>query len=280
MLWELYTTNDEIKNFLDENIARFNGRRGAPESFNALDQLLAQQHYRLSFWKVATEEINYRRFFNINELISLRIEDANVFSALPRPALSLIREKKITGLRVDHIDGLYDPARYLERIRQNVGEIYVVVEKILDLSENLPDDWLVCGTTGYEFTNLSTNFSAKAVNEQKFTDLYRRFTGLTVPFGDLVSEKKRLIIGRYMAGDVDRLAHLLRRVSSRDRFGGDITLYGLKRALVEVLTFFPVYRSYISHESFGARGPKPYAGNPEEGQGGESRFDSGAFVHR
>lgn len=251
MLWELYTTNDEIKNFLDENIARFNGHRGTPESFNALDQLLAQQHYRLSFWKVATEEINYRRFFNINELISLRIEDASVFSVCHALLFRLIREKKITGLRVDHIDGLYDPARYLERIRQNVGEIYVVVEKILDLSENLPDDWIVSGTTGYEFTNYVNELFCQSGNEQRFTELYRRFTGLTVPFSDLVSEKKRLIIGRYMAGDVDRLAHLLKRVSSRDRFGGDITLYGLKRALVEVLTFFPVYRSYISHERFG-----------------------------
>ena len=252
MLWELYTTNEEIKNFLDEIIARFNGRPGVPESFNPLDQLLAQQYYRLSFWKVATEEINYRRFFNINELISLRVENPNVFELCHRLIFQLIRAGKITGLRVDHIDGLYDPAVYLRRVRQNVGEIYVVVEKILELRENLPDDWLVCGTTGYEFANFVNEIFCQSDHEQKFTDLYRRFTGLTAAFGDLVSEKKRLIIGRYMAGDVDRLAHLLRRVSSRDRFGGDITLYGLKRALVEVLTFFPVYRSYISHEKFGA----------------------------
>jgi (1->4)-alpha-D-glucan 1-alpha-D-glucosylmutase len=252
MLWELYTTNEEIKNFLDKTIARFNGQPGAPESFNALDQLLAQQHYRLSFWKVATEEINYRRFFNINELISLRVEDPNAFELCHRLIFRLIREGKITGLRIDHIDGLYDPAVYLRRIRQNVGEVYLIVEKILDLRENLPDDWLVSGTTGYEFANFVNEVFCQSDHEQKFTDLYRRFTGVTVGFGDLVSEKKRLIIGRYMAGDVDRLAHLLKRVSSRDRFGGDITLYGLKRALVEVLTFFPVYRSYISHEKFGA----------------------------
>jgi (1->4)-alpha-D-glucan 1-alpha-D-glucosylmutase len=252
MLWELYTTNEEIKNFLDENISRFNGRPGAPETFNSLDQLLAQQHYRLSFWKVATEEINYRRFFNINELISLRVEDPNAFELCHRLIFRLIREGKITGLRIDHIDGLYDPAVYLRRIRQEAGELYVVVEKILELRENLPDDWRVCGTTGYEFANFVNEVFCQSDHEQKFTELYRRFTGLTAGFGDLVSEKKRLIIGRYMAGDVDRLAHLLKRISSRDRFGGDITLYGLKRALVEVLTFFPVYRSYISHENFGA----------------------------
>ena len=182
----------------------------------------------------------------------MRVEDPNVFELCHRLIFQLIRDGKITGLRVDHIDGLYDPAVYLRRIRQNVGEVYVVVEKILELRENLPDDWLVCGTTGYEFANFVNEIFCQSDHEQKFTDLYRRFTGLTAAFGDLVSEKKRLIIGRYMAGDVDRLAHLLRRVSSRDRFGGDITLYGLKRALVEVLTFFPVYRSYISHEKFGA----------------------------
>ena len=252
MLWELYTTDEEIKAFLDENIARFNGRPGAPESFNSLDQLLAQQYYRLSFWKVATEEINYRRFFNINELISLRVEDPNVFELCHRLIFQLIRDRKITGLRIDHIDGLYDPAVYLRRIRQNLGDVYVVVEKILDMREDLPGDWLVCGTTGYEFANFVNQLFCDSDHEQRFTELYRRFTGHNAAFADLVSEKKRLIIGRYMAGDVDRLAHLLKRVSSRDRFGGDITLYGLKRALVEVLTFFPVYRSYISHERFGA----------------------------
>jgi (1->4)-alpha-D-glucan 1-alpha-D-glucosylmutase len=252
MLWELYTTNPEIRSFLDENIARFNGRPGDSESFNALDQLMGQQHYRLSFWKVASEEINYRRFFNINELISLRVEDANVFETCHRLIFRLIRERKISGIRIDHIDGLYDPARYLRRIREKTGEFYVVVEKILELRENLPEEWPVCGTTGYEFTNYVNGLFCQNENEEKFTRMYRRFTGLDVTFGDLVSEKKRLIIGRYMAGDVDRLAHLLKRVSSRDRFGGDITLYGLKRALVEVLTFFPVYRSYISPESFGA----------------------------
>ncbi|MEX0803844.1 MAG: malto-oligosyltrehalose synthase [Candidatus Binatia bacterium] len=252
MLWELYTTNEEIKGFLDENIARFNGRPGDPESFNALDQLLAQQYYRLSFWKVATEEINYRRFFNINELISLRVEDASVFHTCHGLVFRLVREQKITGLRIDHIDGLYDPARYLKRIREKLGDVYVVVEKILELRESLPGDWPVCGTTGYEFANYVNELFCQSEHEHKLAELYRRFTGLTVSFGDLVSEKKRLIIGRHMAGDVDRLAHLLKRISSRDRFGGDITLYGLKRALVEVLTFFPVYRSYISPDLFTA----------------------------
>ena len=250
MLWELYSSNDEIRAFVDDNVARFNGTPGKPDSFNTLDELLAQQYYRLSFWKVATEEINYRRFFNINELISVRVEDPRVFDATQALALKLVRSGTITGLRVDHIDGLYDPATYLTRIREQAGDVYVVVEKILETEEALPQGWLVSGTTGYDFTNFVNGVLCQPDSEKKLTTLYTRFTGIDDPFPKLVNDKKRLIIGRHMAGDVDRLAHLLKRVSSRDRYGGDITLYGLKRALVEVLTYFPVYRSYVTPDSY------------------------------
>ena len=250
MFWELYTTNPEIRLLFDQSIAIFNGRAGDAESFNALDHLLGQQYYRLSFWKVATEEINYRRFFNINDLISLRIEDWEVFDVTHALVVQLVREGKITGLRIDHIDGLYDPLAYLKRIREQMGELYIVVEKILDPDEKLPANWPVCGTTGYDFANHVSGIFCQSSNEETFSQIYNRFTGLRTAYSDLVTEKKRLIIGRHMAGDVDRLAHLLKRVSSRDRFGGDITLYGLKRALVEVLALFPVYRSYVSFEDF------------------------------
>ena len=250
MLWELYTTNDEIKRFFDNNVARFNGRPGDPESFNDLDQLLSQQHYRLSFWKVASEEINYRRFFSINDLISLRMEDPRVFAATHALLFELIRDRRITGLRIDHIDGLYDPATYLKQLRDRAGDLYIVVEKILDLDERLPTDWPVCGSTGYDFTNYVNGLFCQSRHEPQLSQFYARFTGFNAPYETLVSEKKRLLIGKHMAGDVDRLAHLLKRISSRDRYGGDITLYGLRRALVEVLTFFPIYRTYISPEKF------------------------------
>ena len=250
MLWELYTTNEEVKSLFDDNVAVFNGRPGDPESFNALNRLLAQQHYRLSFWKVATEEINYRRFFNINDLISLRTEDYKVFDVTHALVMQLVHEGKITGLRIDHIDGLYDPAGYLERIREKLGPFYVVVEKILDQDERLPENWPVCGATGYEFADNVNRIFCQSQHEEIFSQLYGRFIGFHTDYNELVTDKKRLIIGRHMAGDVDRLAHLLKRISSRDRFGGDITLYGLKRALVEVLAFFPVYRSYVSFTHF------------------------------
>jgi (1->4)-alpha-D-glucan 1-alpha-D-glucosylmutase len=250
MLWELYTTNREITKLIDESVEKFNGERGDPGSFNPLDRLLSEQFFRLSFWKVATEEINYRRFFNINDLISLRIEDERVFDHTHTLIFKLIEQERITGLRIDHIDGLYDPTKYLKRVHQKAGELYVGVEKILGFEEELPSYWPVQGTTGYDFLNCVNGIFCEEKNEERFTQIYTRFTGFRTPYVDLVSEKKRLIIGKHMAGDVDGLAHLMKSVSSGDRYGSDITLYGLKRALVEVLTFFPVYRTYISHEVY------------------------------
>jgi len=253
MLWELYSRNHEIGRFIDENIKIFNGERGNPESFNLLHGLLSEQNFRLSFWKVATEEINYRRFFNINELISLRVEDENVFYQTHSLILKMIGEGKFTGLRVDHIDGLYDPTNYLKRLRDKTGDIYIVVEKILGLEEDLPQFWPIQGTTGYDFLNYLNGVFCDGKNEGEFNRIYSDFTGLRASYDDLVAEKKRLLIGKHMAGDIDNLAHLMKRISSRHRQGSDFTLYGLRRALVEVMALFPVYRTYINQEVFSER---------------------------
>jgi len=253
MLWELYTGSPEIKEFIDANVARYNGTKGDPGSFDLLDQLLSEQLYRLSFWKVAAEELDYRRFFNINELISLKMEDEKVFRHTHELIFKLVREEKFTGLRIDHIDGLYDPFKYVQRLRQELGDIYLVVEKILDLEENLPPAWPVQGTTGYDFLNYVNGIFCDRRHEKKFTQTYARFSDMEIPCPQIASEKKRLIIGKYMAGDIESLAHLLKSISSRDRHGADVTLYGLKRALVELLTFFPVYRSYVSEQNFTAQ---------------------------
>jgi len=247
-LWELYSGNQDIKKFIKENIRTFNGKRGNPESFNLLNDLLSEQLFRLSFWKVATEEINYRRFFNINELLSLRVEDDEVFNHTHSLIFRLIEEEKITGLRIDHIDGLYDPRNYLARIREKAGELYIVVEKILDLEEELPSFWSVQGTTGYDFLNYVNGLFCRREHERQFNRIYSNLTGHSTTYDELVSEKKRLILGKHMAGDVDNLAHLMKAISSRDRHGSDITIYGLKRALVEVMAQFPVYRTYIGKE--------------------------------
>lgn len=250
MLWELYRENPDIKRFTDENIEIFNGTKGVAESFNRLDSLLSEQFFRLSFWKVATEEINYRRFFNINDLISLRMEDENVLEQTHGLIIGLAKDGKFTGLRVDHIDGLYDPNGYLGRLRERAGEVYLVVEKILDLEEELPATWPVQGTTGYDFMNYVNGIFCKTRNARAFSKIYTEFTRFKTSYEDLVCDKKRLIIGKEMAGDVDNLAHLMKRISGRYRHSSDITLYGLKRALVDVLALFPVYRTYISKEAF------------------------------
>jgi (1->4)-alpha-D-glucan 1-alpha-D-glucosylmutase len=252
-LWEFYTQSDEIRGFVDAALRHFNGTPGNPESFNPLDQLLSEQRFRLSFWKVATEEINYRRFFNINELICLRVEDKDVFDHIHSLLFQLIGAGRISGLRIDHIDGLYDPAGYLEGLRARAGEQYICVEKILDLSEELPPGWPVQGTTGYDFMNYVNGIFCRKNNEKAFDRLYTQFTGLRTAYPDLTAEKKRLIMGKHMAGDVDNLAHFIKRISDRYRYGRDITLYGLKRALVEIMVLFPVYRTYVDGRRYSAR---------------------------
>ncbi|NIQ38136.1 MAG: malto-oligosyltrehalose synthase [Proteobacteria bacterium] len=247
-LWELYTQSEAIKRLIDTNIRLFNGEKGKPESFNLLDDLISEQLFRLSFWKVATEEINYRRFFNINELISLRVEEKKVFDHTHALICRLIHEGKITGLRIDHIDGLYDPTEYLTRIREKADYAYIIVEKILEKEEELPSFWTIEGTTGYDFVNHMNGILCKRENEKKFSRIYKKFTQFGTAYGELVSEKKRLIMGKHMAGDIDNLAHLLKVTTRADRHGSDITSYGLKRAMVEVMTQFPVYRTYISHQ--------------------------------
>ncbi|MBU1125507.1 MAG: malto-oligosyltrehalose synthase, partial [Candidatus Omnitrophica bacterium] len=248
MLWLLYSENAAIRQFIDENILLFNGERGKPESFDILDKLISSQLFRLSFWKVASEEINYRRFFTINELISVRVEDKFVFNHTHRLIFQLVREGVFDGLRVDHIDGLYDPTSYLKHLRKRAGDIYIVAEKILASSERLPVSWPIQGSTGYDFMNYVNRIFCKGESQKAFFKLYRSFTGMTAAYEDLVCEKKRTIISKHLAGNIDNLAHLLKKISSHDKYGRDITLYGLRRALVEVMAMCGVYRTYVNQE--------------------------------
>ncbi|MFH0813631.1 MAG: malto-oligosyltrehalose synthase [Pseudomonadota bacterium] len=246
MLCNLYTENPVIKEFIEENISFFNGERGNSESFNALDKLISEQLFRLSFWKVANEEINYRRFFIVNDLISLKVEEEPVLQHTHNLIFRLIREGKFNGLRVDHIDGLYDPLTYLKKLREEVGDIYLVVEKILEVREELPSLWPVQGTTGYDFMNYVNGIFCNQDNVNALSKIYYRFADFHYPYEELLCDKKRLIIGKYLAGNIDYLAQIMKKISSKDRFGADITLYGIRRALVEVMANFPVYRTYLS----------------------------------
>ena len=253
MLWELYNDNEQIKMFVDETVKIYNGETGNSDSFNLLDELLGKQYFRLAFWKVATEEINYRRFFTINELITIKMENEETFNRTHSLMLKLIKDGYINGLRIDHVDGLYDPTAYLNRLRERAKNIYIVVEKIVDLDEDLPSDWNIEGTTGYEFVNYLNGVFCMTENGKHFTNLYTRFTKLTKPYEEIVAEKKRLFIQKRMAGEVERIAFLIESISSNDRHGIDITMHGLKMALEEILTYFPIYRTYINSYSLSKR---------------------------
>jgi (1->4)-alpha-D-glucan 1-alpha-D-glucosylmutase len=250
MLWELYSGNQEIHLFIDENVDMFNGGFDDEDRYHLLETLLSEQFFRLAFWKVATEEINYRRFFNINGLISLRMEKEPVFDHSHVLIVDLLERDMINALRVDHIDGLYDPAGYLTRLREKAGDVYIIVEKVLGFSESLPESWPVQGTTGYDFMNCLNGIFCERENGRKFSKIYHSFTGLKMSHEAVLYEKKKLIIEKDMTGDVDNLAHLLKKISSKDRYGSDITLYGLKKAIVEILACFPVYRTYIASEAY------------------------------
>jgi (1->4)-alpha-D-glucan 1-alpha-D-glucosylmutase len=246
LLWELYTQNSEVKDFIDSNVKFFNGEKGNPESFNYLDNLLKEQFYRLSFWKVGAEEINYRRFFTVNELISVKVQEIKVFHKTHSLINQLVEEGKITGLRIDHIDGLYDPTEYLKRLREKTGDVYITVEKILEVKEKLPEIWPIQGTSGYDFLNYVNGIFCKGENEQQLTDIYKKFTGVGSNYEELFIEKKHLIVDKNLAGDVDNLAQILKKIASQSRLGIDFTMNGLKRTLAEVLMLFPVYRTYIN----------------------------------
>lgn len=246
LLWELYTQNTEVKEFIDSNVDFFNGEKGNPESFNLLDSLLKEQFYRLSFWKVGAEEINYRRFFTVNELISVKVQEIKVFHKTHTLISQLVEEGIITGLRIDHIDGLYDPTEYLKRLRDKTGDVYITVEKILELKENLPEIWPIQGTSGYDFLNYINGIFCSCDSEKQFNDIYSKFTRVTNQYDHLAIEKKQLIVEKNLAGDVDNLAQILKKIASQSRLGIDFTMNGLKRTLSEVLTLFPVYRTYVN----------------------------------
>jgi (1->4)-alpha-D-glucan 1-alpha-D-glucosylmutase len=244
MMLELYRNNAQIRAHMDRNLRFFNQDSQSPVPFQKLDALLNDQVFRLSYWKTAMEEINYRRFFNINDLISLRIEEPDVFEDVHVLVADYLKKSVFSGLRIDHIDGLYNPAEYLKRLRQMAENKYIIVEKILESEERLPESFPVEGTTGYDWMNRINGIFCREDPKRLWKKLYSHFTGLNRPYSELVADKKRLIIGKNMAGDIDNLARRLKKVAEHHRSGQDFTMYGLKRALVEILARFTVYRTY------------------------------------
>ncbi|RPI65533.1 MAG: malto-oligosyltrehalose synthase, partial [Ignavibacteriales bacterium] len=256
ILWELYSRRPDIKDYINEVLKTFNGTPSSPENFKLLDELHSKQNFRLSFWKVANEEVNYRRFFNVNDLISLKMENIETFNRTHSFILKMIKEEKINGLRIDHVDGLYNPKEYLQRLRERAKNIYLVVEKILELKEDLPRDWQIEGTTGYDFMNYVNGIFCNSAEEKRFNKIYRRVLGKDWDYKELVFNNKRLMVKSRLAGEVEKLAFLIETISSKDRYGIDFTLIGLKSALEEILVYFPVYRTYITKESISSADKK------------------------
>ncbi len=245
LLWDLYESNNEVKTFVAQNIETFNGQPGQPTSFDLLDKLLLEQFYRLSFWKVGAEELNYRRFFTVNELICLKVDNPKVFDQTHALVQELVRAKQINGLRIDHIDGLYDPLKYLQRLNEKMNGVYTVIEKILEHDEQLPAHWPVQGTSGYEFLNYVNGVFYQQQNQKHFTRFYKQFSGVRDSYERLFIEKKQLIADTNLVGDIDNLARFLKKVASQYRYGRDLTANGLKTAIKEVLVSFPIYCTYI-----------------------------------
>jgi (1->4)-alpha-D-glucan 1-alpha-D-glucosylmutase len=251
----LVHNDPRIAQFVLENIRLFNGTKGEAGSFDLLDTLLNDQAYRLAFWRVAAEEINYRRFFDINDLVATRMEDPIVFDKFHTLIFRLLREGRITGLRIDHVDGLYDPAAYLRKLQaamqrdpEHVDDrpLFLIVEKILGAGETLPSDWPVHGTTGYDFITLLNGLFINGANASRIDEAYSKFTGNRVPYDELVYEKKKLIMGLSMASEINVLGYQLNRLSEKDRRSRDFTLNSLIHAIREIIASFPVYRTYIA----------------------------------
>jgi (1->4)-alpha-D-glucan 1-alpha-D-glucosylmutase len=261
----LIEASDTVRQAIEQTIEDMNGRPGDPQSFDQLEALLAHQAYRLSYWRVATDEINYRRFFDINHLAAIRVEEPEVFGAVHAIVFRLLGTGQVTGLRIDHPDGLFDPVQYFldlqsaclhvlptssSAVQELSGDpterpCYIVVEKILVRDERLRPDWTVHGTTGYEFLNQVNGLFIDPAAERQFQALYARLTSQPFGFGDVAYQSKKLILDGTMSSELHVLARRLDRISEQHRWSRDFTLFSLQGALAEVISCFPVYRAYI-----------------------------------
>jgi (1->4)-alpha-D-glucan 1-alpha-D-glucosylmutase len=264
-LWRIFEHDHDFRAALVQAIARFNGQKGNAESFNAIDALLDAQWYRLAYWRIASEKINYRRFFDVTDLIGVRVEDPEVFEARNRRTLQFIADGKVTGLRIDHIDGLFDPIGHMRKLQLRLAEtgstdeqrtateeklsFYVVVEKILAHGERLPEGFPVSGTTGYDFLGLVNSVFVHSDGLRSLTEFYRTFSGTTDTFGDIVYERKRQVISELFAGEMRALGKQLSGLAMLDRNGRDFAPSELLAALTEITACMDVYRTYIREAS-------------------------------
>ncbi|ABF41764.1 maltooligosyl trehalose synthase [Candidatus Koribacter versatilis Ellin345] len=280
-LSELIAGSESVRQATEDAMAILNGEVGDTRSFDGLHRLLEAQAYRLAFWRVSGEEINYRRFFDINDLVAIRMENPRVFADTHRLIRKLLANGDVTGLRLDHPDGLFNPLQYFVRaqmlytasqcngatpegelaengiereIQSAFGQrdwggpsapLYLLVEKILEPGEHLPVEWPVDGTVGYDFANLVNGVLIDPAGEKPLTQLYHRVLERTVDIDDLIYDSKKLIMDTALASEINVLTHMLDDISGRDRRARDYTRNVLSDAIRETIACFPVYRTYI-----------------------------------
>ena len=256
----LQEESTSVERFLQENVRILNGDKGSHRSFDLLDALVSDQAYRLAYWRVASEEINYRRFFDINELAAIRMEHPGVFEDVHQLIFELLRSGAVTSLRIDHVDGLYDPSSYLRQWQSWAQEnleiplddqgrsLFMVVEKILGKGESLSNHWPIHGTTGYEFLNLLNHIFVNPKNQRAFHETYHRYIKEHIQLEDLIYKCKKLIMSSSMSSEINVLGHQLNLLSERNRRSRDFTLNNLIFAVREIVACFPIYRTYVTQD--------------------------------
>ena len=280
----LAEASPDVLSMVSAAVERFNGRIGNSESFDELDALIADQSYRPAFWRVAMDEINYRRFFDINELAAIRIENPRVFDATHDVIFRMLAALPRCGLRIDHPDGLYNPARYFQNLQERYlldqlqarlgatpltspircqalsalaahlangkpAPLYVVVEKILGEDEPLPHDWRVDGTSGYDFLNACNRLFVQEQSVAALERLYYKLTAETRSLDTLVRDCKQIIMQTTMASEIITLSHQLDRITERNRRYRDFTLSNLRHAIREFIASLAIYRSYTTPDA-------------------------------
>jgi len=246
-----------IRETIQNSMNVLNGQKGDSHSFDGLEQLLDQQAYRLSYWRVTNDEINYRRFFDVNDLICMHVEDKEVFEAMHELVLKYVKLGWITGLRIDHVDGLFDPQQYFARLQKACAlaleekqeqlerYFYIIVEKILEGNEKLRPQWLVFGTTGYDYLNLLNGLFVVPESCAEMKRIYNHFIERYFEMSEVMYNCKKFILILSMSSELHILARQLEKVSEQHRWSRDFTLETLRLALRETIACFPVYRSYI-----------------------------------
>jgi (1->4)-alpha-D-glucan 1-alpha-D-glucosylmutase len=253
-LRQLVNGSRETAELVQDILKEFNGKKDAPASFCNLERLLGEQYYALAYWQNVNETINYRRFFTITDLVGMRVEDPLVFEAIHNLVLRLLPKGAIVGLRIDHIDGLRDPLAYLKRLQERVASsdpalassgAYILVEKILAREEQLPPEWPVSGTTGYDFINFTNRAFVKPEGAKRIEETYSTFIDKKLQFADVVYQKKKLVMTTLLGVEMRSLGRQLGELAGQDRYARDLPRRELSEALVETTACFSVYRTYI-----------------------------------